>query len=111
MLRPWSAVSPMRVQVAPPSVDRNRPLCAPPVPPKLLRRPKPATTVFPVPSFGSIASPPIDCESSLSVSGTQRGFVASAFVVFHTPPLAVPMYIVFPSDGCGARHVTQPEVG
>jgi hypothetical protein len=78
------------VQVAPPSVVRRRPARLLPTPPKLLKRPMPATSVWPVASVGSNSRAPMELAAWVSVSGVQLGVAAVALVVFQMPPLTLP---------------------
>jgi hypothetical protein len=82
------------VQVAPPLVLRRRPVRAPPVEPKLLNRPMPATSVLRGGSVGSRSRAPIELEAWSSVSRVHLGFCDVAFVIFQTPPLTAPTYRV-----------------
>src|SRR5688572_18499315 len=58
--------------------------------------------------LGSMATEPIASDARSSNSGVQ---LTPSFVVFHTPPLEVPMYAVRASVGCVAMAVTRPEYG
>src|SRR4051794_20335054 len=80
MFKPASAAAPRGTQWAPPSVVLKTPDKAPPSPPRLLKRPTPATRVWWVVSAGSNARAPIESEVWPSVCACQRGLGARAFV-------------------------------
>src|SRR5262245_64560409 len=78
------------VQLSPPSVVRSSPVRGPPLRPKLLYRPIPATSVRLVASVGSNSNAPIESDGRLSVNGVQLGIAAVALLVLQTPPLTAP---------------------
>jgi hypothetical protein len=95
MFLPTSTPPPLiAVQVAPPLVVRRRPVRAPPVEPKLLNRPMPATSVLRGGSVGSRSRAPIELEAWSSVRRVHLGFCDVEFVIFQTPPLTAPTYRV-----------------
>src|ERR1051325_7837518 len=98
-----SAVA-ISVQCAPSSSERRMPAPSPLHVP--LYSPVPAKTREGL--AGSIAIVPIESVIRSSVSGVH---VAPRSVVFHTPPVAVPMYTVDDDAGCTAIDVTRPATG
>src|SRR5712692_1125757 len=103
-MRPMWCVSsrPIFVQVLPPSVDLKAPspheeLC------RLLASPEPTHTMDG--SDGARVMSPIVGTLSLSKSGSQ---VVPAFVVFHTPPEAMPTKTILGSLSTTAKSSTRP---
>src|SRR5260370_33254321 len=103
-MRPMWCVSsrPIFAQVLPPSVDLKAPspheeLC------RLLASPEPTHTMDG--SDGARVMSPIVGTLSLSKSGSQ---VVPAFVVFHTPPEAMPTKTILGSLSTTAKSSTRP---
>jgi hypothetical protein len=82
----------LEVHDAPPFVERSTPPRRRPYRPYELKAPMPARTVSgKFAAERSNAMAPIESEGMVSVSGVHVGDAAVAFVVFHTPPFALPM--------------------
>jgi hypothetical protein len=69
----------------------------------VLASPVPTYTVFG--ASGAMAMAPTDCVTNESLTDVQ---LSPAFVVFHTPPFAPPMYAVLALVGSTASAVRRP---
>src|SRR5262249_8252938 len=78
------------VQLSPPLVVRSIPVRGPPLRPKLLNRPMPATSVRWFTSVGSNSNAPIESDGKLSVNGVQLGLATLALPVLQIPLLTPP---------------------